>query len=188
MSNESLHWVVSPTAPSLCPVPHATSSVLHHPCLEQPWCKNHQQISTALVVHIPKSQFFKHLCSHTHTYIKCVVSGGHLCLYFMPEELAALLVAVRMTSPSHCLHCTLCSFRAGQWCVFQTDEIQREQKYMGLSHCFVQSRKRRKAENRAKLPVVNLLPSKNWKTLVVEKKAEAWCSFLLLSCCKCFSS
>lgn len=51
---------------------------------------------------------------------------------FMPEDFAALLLAVRMTSPSHCLHCTLCSSRAGQWCVFQMDEIQRQLKCMGF--------------------------------------------------------
>lgn len=44
---------------------------------------------------------------------------------------------------------------------------------MGLSHCFVQSHKRRKVENGAKSPIFNVGPSENWKTLVVEKKVEA---------------
>lgn len=39
---------------------------------------------------------------HTHTELLFLEDA---CA-FMPEELAALLLAVRMTSPSHCLHCT----------------------------------------------------------------------------------
>lgn len=147
------------------PLPHAC--VLHHLCLEQALCKNQQQISTAFVVHISKIKFFQaSLLTHTHTQSCC------FWRMLVPLCLRNLLLCCWQWGwqVPHTV-CTALHSRAGQWCLFQTDEIQRELKCMGLSRCFVQRHKRRKTENRAKLPVFNLLPLENWETLVVEKKA-----------------
>lgn len=82
MLKRVLKRVVSPTAPSLCPVPHATSCVLHHPYLEQASCKNHQWISTALVVFISKTLIFQtSLHTHINTHTQNVLFLGGTCAF-----------------------------------------------------------------------------------------------------------